>query len=149
MSVIFNKQIITPLIFILFGLLFFIIGSGLTIRQRSLEQQGIEAQGVVVDLQENYDSDGSTYKPVVQFKTQGGKNVEFTSSYSSSPPAYDIGESVTVVYPPETPSEAIIKGDGQILHIIFMLLGGTISTIGFFLMLAGIRNRMVSEPEEL
>jgi len=149
MSAIFNKQMIVPLIFTLFGLLFFAIGSGLTMRQRSLEQQGIEAQGVVIDLQENYDSDGSTYKPVVQFKTRGGQNVEFASSYSSNPPAYDIGESVTVVYPPENPSEAIIKGDGQILHIIFMLLGGIFASVGFFLVLAGIRNTMVSEPGDL
>ena len=149
MSTIFHKQMVGPLIFMLVGLLFFFIGSGLTMRQRSLEQQGIEAQGVVVDLQENYDSDGSTYKPVVQFKTRDGQNVEFASSYSSSPPAYDIGKSVTVVYPPENPSEAIIKGDGQFLHIIFMLLGGTVASIGFLLILANIRNRMVSEPGEL
>ena len=149
MSGTFNKQIIVPLIFTLFGLLFFIIGSGLTMRQRSLEQQGTEAQGVVIDLEENYDGDGSTYKPVVQFKTRDGKSVEFASSYSSYPPAYDIGENVTVVYPPENPSEAIIKGDGQILHIIFMLLGGIVASVGFFLILVGIHNRMVSEPREL
>ena len=146
MNAVFHKQMIGPLIFTLFGLLFFVIGSGLTMRQRGLEEQGIEAKGVVIDLEEIYDSDGSTYKPIVRFKTQNGQTVEFASSYSSSPPAYDIGESVTVVYQPKNPSEAVIKGDGQFLHIIFMLLGGALASIGFFKILAGIRNRMVSEP---
>ena len=142
-------QLTVPIILTLSGLLFFAIGAGLTMRQRSLEKQGMEAPGVVVALQENYDSDGSTYKPVVQFQTSGGQTIEFTSSYSSSPPAYEIGESVTVVYNPEDPSKAVIKGEGQILHIIFMLVGGIDTTIGFTLLIVNLRNRMVSEPGEL
>jgi hypothetical protein len=69
----FKSRVIVPAIFIFAGLFFAAIGSGLTYRQRALEKQGIEAQGVVVDLQENYDSDGSTYAPVVQFNTATGQ----------------------------------------------------------------------------
>lgn len=145
----FIRQLTVPIILTLSGLLFFAIGAGLTMRQRSLEKQGMEAPGVVVALHENYDSDGSTYKPVVQFHTPGGQKVEFTSSYSSNPPAYEIGERVTVVYNPDEPSKAVIKGEGQILHIIFMLVGGIDSTIGFTLLLVAFRNKMVSEPGEL
>ena len=145
----FLKQMTVPIVLTLSGLLFFAIGAGLTMRQRALENQGIEAPGVVVALQENYDSDGSTYKPVVQFRTAGGQRVEFASSYSSSPPAYEIGESVTVVYSPENPSEAVIKGEGQIFHVIFMLVGGVDATIGFTLTIVALRNKMVSEPGEI
>jgi len=147
MKAIFNKQMIGPLAFLLFGLLFFAIGWGLTLRQRSLEKLGIEAQGVVVDLQENYDSDGNTYTPVVQFKTAKGQNVEFTSSYSSSPPSYDVGEAVIVVYLPEQPDKAIIKGDGQLLHIIFMILGGIVAVVGFYLTYSTLRNLVFITPE--
>ena len=66
MKALFNRQMISQFIFMLFGMLFFAIGSGLTIRQRTLEKQGIESQGMVVDLQGNSDSDGSSYAPVVQ-----------------------------------------------------------------------------------
>ena len=147
MKYIFNKQLIWPFMFLLFGLLFFAIGSGLTYRQRALEKQGIEAPGVVVALQENYDSDGSTYTPVVQFKTASGQNIEFSSSYSSSPPDYDVGEPVIVVYPSGQPENAIIKGDGQLLHVIFMLVGGVIVSIGSYLMYSTIRDLTVLNPE--
>jgi len=142
------KQLTGPAIFMLAGLLFFAIGSGLTMHQRTLESQGIEAPGMVVDLQENYDSDGSTYAPVVQFKTNSGQSIEFVSSYSSSPPAFDVGENVTVVYPPDSPSDAIIKGDGQILHIIFMLVGGGVAAIGLYLLFPTIRAAAIMSPEE-
>ena len=142
------KQLTGPAIFMLAGLLFFAIGSGMTMRQRTLEGQGIEVPGVVVNLQENYDSDGSTYTPVVQFKTSSGQSIEFVSSYSSNPPAYDVGESVTVVYPPENPADAIIKGDGQLLHIIFMLLGGIVAAVGFYLVISTLRAAAIISPEE-
>ena len=117
-------------------------------RQRTLEGQGIEAPGVVVDLQENYDSDGSTYTPVVQFQTSSGQSIEFVSSYSANPPAYDVGESVTVVYPPDNPADAIIKGDGQMLHIIFMLLGGIVAAVGFYLVFSTVRAAAIMGSEE-
>jgi len=149
MRTIFNKQLIVPLIFMLFGLLFFAIGSGMTMRQRTLERQGVEVRGVVVGLQENYDSDGSTYAPVVQFKTNGGQSVEFVSSYSSSPPAHKVGETVIVVYPPDDPVNAVIKGDGRLLHIIFMLVGGVAAFVGFSMVFSIFRASVVSDPGEL
>ena len=142
------KQMTVPLIFMLFGLIFFAVGSGMTVRQRTLEKQGIEASGVVVNLQENYNDDSTTYTPIVQFTTTDGQKVEFVASYSSSPPAYNIGESVIVVYPPHNPTKAIIKGDGQILHILFMLLGGIFLMVGFVQLFAGIRNMAFIQPGE-
>lgn len=148
MKAIFNKQMIGPAAFFFAGLLFFAIGSGLTYRQRALEKEGIEVRGVVVELQENYDNDSSTYAPVVQFKTENGQSVTFTSSYSSNPPSYNVGESVTVVYPPVAPENAIIKGDGQVLHIIFMLLGGIVAIVGFYLVFSNLRNMVFISPED-
>ena len=142
------KQIITPTIFMLAGILFFTIGSGMTMRQRSLEKQGIQAQGVVIELQENHDSDGSTYTPVVQFSTPNGESIVFTSSYSSSPPAFDVGETVMVVYPPDNPTNAIIKGDGQFLHISLMFLGGIVALVGFYLVVSTLRAATFISPEE-
>ena len=148
MKSIFNKQLLVPFTFLLFGLLFFIIGSGMTMRQRMLESQGIEASGVVIGLHENYDSDGSTYAPVVQFQTNSGQSIEFVSSYSSNPPSYDVGETVIVVYPPEKPDDAIIKGDGQLLHILLMLVGGIVAAVGFYLVLSNLRGMAFIDPGE-
>ncbi|MBN1454075.1 MAG: DUF3592 domain-containing protein [Anaerolineales bacterium] len=148
MKSIFNKQLLGPLASLLFGLLFFAVGSGMTLRQRALEKQGVEAQGVVVGLQENFDSDGSTYAPIVQFKTANGYDVEFVSTYFSSPPAYEAGESVIVVYPPNDPGKAIIKGDGQLFHIVFMLAGGTVAIVSFYLILSSLRGMAFMDPGE-
>ena len=143
-----GKQLLGPLAFTLFGLLFFAIGSGLTLRQRTLENKGVEAPGSVVGLRENCDSDGCTYAPEIQFTTTSGQSIQFVSSYYSSPPAYDVGETVVVVYPPDTPDKAIIKGDGQLLHIIFMLVGGIVAAVGFYLMLSTLRNMVFISPDE-
>ena len=148
MQRLFSKQLLGPLAFTLFGLLFFAIGSGLTLRQRTLENQGVEAPGSVVGLQENCDSDGCTYAPEIQFKTASGQSIQFVSSYYSSPPAYDVGESVTVVYPFDNPADAIIKGDGQILHIIFMLVGGAVAAIGFYMVISIFRDAAIISPNE-
>lgn len=142
------KKLTIPLFFTTFGLLFFTIGARLTFRQHKLEKQGQEAQGIVVSLRENHESDGSTYTPVVQFTTSNGKTTQFESSYSSNPPAYDIGETVRVVYPPDDPTHAIINGEGQILHIIFMLLGGIVICVGYVQVFTSIRNMATIQSEE-
>ena len=144
MQRLFSKQLLGPLIFLLFGLLFFAVGSGMTMRQRTLEKQGVEAPGSVVALQESCDSDGCTYAPVVQFTTDSGQSIQFVSSYYSNPPAYEVGENVLVVYPPNNSDNAIIKGDGQVLHIIFMLVGGIVAMVGLFQFYVVIRNMTVS-----
>jgi hypothetical protein len=146
MKHIFNRQLAVPLFLILFGLLFFAIGSGLTYRQRNLETQGMEAPGVVVALDESSGSDGSTYAPVVRFSTSNGQRVEFTTSYYSSPPDYEVGESVTVIYRPEQPEKAVIKGDGQLFHIIFMLVGGVVVAVGLFSTYSTLRNSIAFQP---
>ena len=119
-----------PVFVILFGLVFFGVGAGLTYRQNLLESQDLQTQGEVVNLAENCDDDGCTYSPVVRFQTEDGQNTSFQSSYSSSPPAYDIGEKVTVIYSPDNPKKAVIKGEGQLFRIIFMIVGGVVVIFG-------------------
>lgn len=128
-----------PLFLILFGLIFFGVGAGLTYRQRDLQARGIQAQGQVVSLAESCDEDGCSYSPVVRFQTRGGQSVTFESSYSSSPPSYDIGERVTVYYLPDDPKTAIIEGEGQFLRIIFMIVGGVVVLFGLGAFSNGVR----------
>ncbi len=129
-----------PIYVILFGLVFYGIGFGLSYRQRSMERQGIEAPGEVVSFVQNCDDDGCTYAPVVRFKTQEGQSVSYESSFSSSPPAYDVGESVQVFYSPENPEKAVIKGEGRVLRLIFTIVGGLIVLFGFSIFGSNIKN---------
>ena len=125
---------------ILFGLVFYGIGAGLTYRQQSMERQGIEVQGEVVSFVQSCDDDGCTYTPVVRFQTKNGQSVSYESTYSSSPPAYDVGESVQVFYSPENSEKAAIKGEGRVLRIIFTIVGGLIIVFGLSVFGTNVRN---------
>ncbi|HET9862329.1 MAG TPA: DUF3592 domain-containing protein [Steroidobacteraceae bacterium] len=93
-----------------------------------------DATGTVVELREvRSDDGGSTWKPVVRFTAADGRDVTFASRVSSSPPSYDVGETVPVLYRPEEPGEARIRGFGSLwfgasilggLGLLFAALGG-------------------------
>ena len=67
-------------------------------------------RGAVVELREKTDNDGTTYTPVVRFSTADGKEITYVESFSTSPPSYDVGESVEVLYLAEDANQARIKG---------------------------------------
>ena len=134
-----------PIYFVLFGLIFFGIGGGLTLHQRTFERQGAQAEGQVVSLSSRCDDDGCSYSPVVRFETQTGRAITFETTYSSNPPAYDVGERVTVVYSLENPEKAVIKGQGQLFRIIFMAVGGVIIAVGMGLFFSNIRDSFLDK----
>src|SRR5688500_14089939 len=68
----------------------------LYINSKSFADSAARADGVVVDLAWH----GESYHPVVEYATRDGEAVAFHSSVGSSPPAYDVGERVTVLYDP-------------------------------------------------
>jgi hypothetical protein len=122
-----------PAYILLFGLIFFGIGGGLTLQQRIFERQGAQAQGEVVSLLSRCNDDWCSYSPVVRFETQAGDTITFTTIHSSKPPAYDVGERVTVIYPLEDPEKAIIKDQGGAFRIVFMAVGGLVILIGMLI----------------
>jgi F0F1-type ATP synthase assembly protein I len=136
----FKAFITGPVYLVIFGLIFYGIGAGLTYRQRTFERQGAQAQGEVISLAQNCDDDGCTYSPVVRFKTQGGQTFSFESTYSSSPPSHDVGDTVTVIYSRDNPEKAVIYGEGQVFRIIFMVVGGIVVTLGLGIFASNVRN---------
>jgi hypothetical protein len=79
------------------------------------------AQGAVTELIEVRDNEGSSmFKPVVKFVGPGGEEISFTSSNSSRPPAYNVGEAVEVLF---VPGDARIKSFGS-LWLGPLILGG-------------------------
>jgi hypothetical protein len=74
-------------------------------------KRAVEVQGTVIRMLHVTDKDGDVlFKPVVRFSTADGKIVEFQSSISSRPAAYSVGQSVPVVYLPDEPGRAAIRG---------------------------------------
>jgi hypothetical protein len=65
----------------------------------------------------------TTYAPVFRFDVPGSHFVTVVSRMSSGSPAFKVGESVTVHYPPGHPEEAVIDSFGQ-LWLMDCAVGG-------------------------
>ena len=106
----------------------------------------LQAEGTVVDLVSDRDSDGDiTYKPVVEFTTADGRTLQFTGGTASNPPSYSRGEKAGVFYSATDPENARLDGFaekflGPLIMGIFALV---FTLIGWFLFFGGIRNRRV------
>ncbi len=128
-----------PLYLILFGFIFFGIGVGMSLNQKLIERYGVQTPGEVINLANRCDNDGCTYFPVVRFELQNGRTMSFDSSFSSNPPAYDVGEKVTVIYPQDAPEKADIKGGGKVLRIVFTIIGGVAISSGMVMFYRNLR----------
>lgn len=120
-----------PLMIILSGLILFCTGVGLAYRHYSVIQNGLMIEGQVIELDKRCDSDGCTYRPIVEFTTMEGQNFTYESPSYTHPPAYDVGETVTIYYLEENPDDARIKNEGIVFHLIFIIGGATAVVIGF------------------
>ncbi|WP_418133117.1 DUF3592 domain-containing protein [Variovorax sp. 375MFSha3.1] len=88
-------------------------------------------------------NESGTWKPLVRFKAPSGEIIEFAPSSSSSPPAYEVGETVDVFFDPNDPQDAMLDG-------FFSLWGGAAITGGlglvFLLVTAGLLLMPASTP---
>lgn len=112
-----------------------------------LEQNGITTTGVVTSLGESSDSDGGccVYSPVIEFEANG-QTYSFESSNASSPPAYDVGEQVSVLYDPADPNTAQINKWSERWLMPVILVPAMILTaliLNFFLMRSFWRNESI------
>jgi len=75
-----------------------------------LENEGETTTGTVVRLEESDSSEGGccVYSPVIEFDA-GGQSYSFEGDNASDPPAYDVGEEVSVIYDPADPNTAQIN----------------------------------------
>jgi len=82
-------------------------------------QTAAQVEGVVVAFVESRQANSKAiqYAPVVRYVAQDGREVEFTSSVSSYPAGYDIGEKVPLLYLASEPEKAK-------LNTYFSLWGG-------------------------
>ena len=100
------------------------------------------AEGTVIQLVRSTSSDSTTYRPVVEFNTQSGTRIEFTSSSGSNPPSYSQGETVEVLYQESSPNQAKINGFFSLwgLPTILGVMGSVFFVIGTSVFLFGTLN---------
>lgn len=115
------------------GLTFAGIGGAFYAADQALEAKGGRASGTVVALNRHRDSDGDTmYKPEVEFRDSNGTTHRFVSGISSSSPGVSRGESVDVIYDPDSPGHAAMNTFMQryFFPLLFGGLGGLFALLG-------------------
>jgi len=68
-------------------------------------KNGNKATATVIDLR-MYESEGEVYAPVFTFLTSDNQLVTYELPEGSDPPAWEIGETETIIYDPSNPSNA-------------------------------------------
>ena len=114
-----------------------------------LEQNGITTTGIVTSLEESSDGDGGccVYSPVIEFEANG-QTYSFESGNASSPPAYDVGEQVVVLYDPTDPDTAQINKWTERWLMPVILVPAMLFTaliLNFFLIRSFWRNEAIEE----
>ncbi len=90
------------------GVLFLGLGSVSFISQVRFLARATKTNARVVDLlRERSDQGGDVYRPQLEFVIPARQTVRTTLSVASDPPAYYVGEQVTILFDPKEPTSAI------------------------------------------
>ncbi len=102
-------------------------------------KNALTTNGTVVELISSRSSDSTIYRPVVEFKTQDDKLIEFISSSGSNPSSYSKGEIVEVLYQKSSPEQAKISGFFSLWSgpVILGGLGTVFFIVGFSIIFFG------------
>jgi hypothetical protein len=104
-----------------------------------------ETQGRVTALNPVTDKeDGSvTFAPVFTYTAADGQTYTIASSTSSNPPGYAVGQNVRVLYDPQNPAHASLKGVASVwlVPLIVAPIGFVFFAIGGVLLMFDLRYR--------
>jgi hypothetical protein len=97
---------------------------------RSFLAEAVQTDGTVIALEPVRGNDSTTYRPRVRFEDADGRTVEVSSSASTNPPSYSVGETVRVFYRRGTPDDAKLDGYFSLWGAATILAGlGTVFTL--------------------
>lgn len=65
---------------------------------------GYKATATVIDFHK-YESDGEAFAPIFTFRTKDNQLITYELAEGNDPPAWKIGETITVIYDPSDPSK--------------------------------------------
>ena len=92
--------------------------------------------GTVIRLDPARNSDGqATSLPVFEYQTNDGSVYQHTSTVASTPPAYQIGDTATLLYHKRNPRNARVKSFTELwlAKLIFTVLGLSLCFTAFFI----------------
>lgn len=93
-------------------------------------------EGEVVRLVESASSntDGVSYKPEIRYAVPGGETFTRTTTWSTNPPVYRVGDRIKVLYDPDDPG-TMVPDDFMgkwLMTLIFLGVGNILTIIGLF-----------------
>lgn len=107
----------------MFILLFFTVGAilgGISYsiyrNSRNLIENGVETKGTVIDLHRLKPRE-YPLAPSIRYFTKEGSERVFHSSEARNPPAYQIGEEVTLYYDPKDPENVHLQGNYLLVYV--------------------------------
>ncbi|MBC8144587.1 MAG: DUF3592 domain-containing protein [bacterium] len=131
------------------GLAMLVAAFAIYANTQSFADSATRADGVVIGLaqSQSHSSKSSSYFPVIQYQTSSGETTTFQSNSGSSPPAFEVGERVTVLYDPAQPADASIDSFWQLyaLPAIFGIIGLVFFAVGGGMFIAHMLNRRKRE----
>lgn len=91
------------------------------------------ARGKVINLIETSTSDGTSYKPEIQYAVPGGETYTRTTTWATNPPVYAVGDEVDVLYDPDDPGTMVPDSfwSKWLMTLIFLGVGNIFTIIGF------------------
>ena len=121
------------------GVIFLAVGGFMFYRNNTLAKNCTEeVVATVVDMKQEIDTDSEgvssyLYYPIIEYKA-GEENVRATMDNGSSTPAYEINETITILYNPKKVKQFIAKGDSfsNIFSYVFLGLGVLITGYGAY-----------------
>ncbi|QDK79420.1 DUF3592 domain-containing protein [Spirosoma sp. KCTC 42546] len=114
-------------IFFLIGVLFISIAYYLYYSHQQLVQHGVATKGVVIDMHRMKPRE-YPMAPSIRYHIRDGCELVFHSSEGRNPPAYEIGDEVTLYYDPAKPENVQLDGDYLMVYVmggmgaVFLLL---------------------------
>ena len=94
-------------VFVLVGSALMVFAGKKAVDALQLDADGVMAQGEVVELRKEKDSEGdSVYYPVFRFTAQDGREHRVKHDVGSSSPVWSMGEKTEMVYLPDNPKTA-------------------------------------------
>jgi len=137
-------QLVGKCIFLTAGLVVLVGALISAHRTQTFLRTCITAQGRIAGFKPVHSArHGTSYAPVFRFNVPGTHFATVVSHTSSNPPAFKVGEWVTVRYPAAHPEQAVIESFGQLwlMDWAFGSFGALFFTIGLLTLISGWRHK--------
>jgi hypothetical protein len=97
-----------PMIFLAVGLACLAGAAAAHLQRLDFERHAVRVEARVISLLQRRSTQGSSpvWAPVFRFTTNDGQVVRVSSSSAANPPAYEVGQTVALLYDPEHPQRA-------------------------------------------